>query len=45
MRIWLMIKKEVKQAVKPEKEKLEKKNDKTLLPKKRERTSKGLGVS
>ena len=29
----------------PNKEKLEKKNDKTLLPKKREGTKKGLGVS
>ncbi|MEO5682525.1 MAG: hypothetical protein ABIQ88_07780 [Chitinophagaceae bacterium] len=38
-------KKELKQDVKPEKEKLEKKNDKTLLPKKRESTKKGLGVS
>ncbi len=38
-------KKEVKQEVKPEKEKLEKKNDKTLLPKKRESSKKGLGVS
>ena len=38
-------KKELKQEVKPEKEKLEKKNDKTLLPKKRESTKKGLGVS
>lgn len=38
-------KKELKQEVKPEKEKLEKKNDKTLLPKKREGTKKGLGVS
>jgi hypothetical protein len=38
-------KKELKQDAKPEKEKLEKKNDKTLLPKKRESTKKGLGVS
>ena len=38
-------KKDLKQEVKPEKEKLEKKNDKTLLPKKRESTKKGLGVS
>lgn len=38
-------KKELKQEVKPNKEKLEKKNDKPLLPKKRERTKKGLGVS
>ena len=38
-------KKELKQEVKPEKEKVEKKNDKTLLPKKRERSKKGLGVS
>ncbi|MBX2933932.1 MAG: hypothetical protein KF825_06780 [Ferruginibacter sp.] len=38
-------KKELKQEVKPEKEKLEKKNDKSLLPKKRESTKKGLGVS
>jgi len=38
-------KKELKQEVKPEKEKLEKKNDKTLLPKKRESNKKGLGVS
>ncbi len=38
-------KKELKQEIKPEKEKLEKKNDKTLLPKKRESTRKGLGVS
>jgi hypothetical protein len=38
-------KKELKVEIKPDKEKLEKKNDKTLLPKKRERTSKGLGVS
>ncbi|MEO8416672.1 MAG: hypothetical protein ABI472_23610, partial [Ginsengibacter sp.] len=38
-------KKDLKQEVKPEKEKLEKKNDKTLLPKKRESAKKGLGVS
>ncbi|MEO6549096.1 MAG: hypothetical protein ABIN94_13915 [Ferruginibacter sp.] len=38
-------KKELKQDIKPEKEKIEKKNDKTLLPKKRESTKKGLGVS
>ena len=38
-------KKGLKQEVKPVKEKLEKKNDKTLLPKKRERSKKGLGVS
>jgi|GEM_PF-274792 len=38
-------KKELKQEVKPEKEKVEKKNDKTLLPKKRERSKKGLAVS
>ncbi len=38
-------KKDLKQVIKPEKEKLEKKNDKTLLPKKRESTKKGLGVS
>lgn len=38
-------KKELKQEVKPDKEKLVKKNDKSLLPKKRERTRKGLGVS
>ena len=38
-------KKELKQELKPEKEKVEKKNDKTLLPKKRERSKKGLGVS
>lgn len=38
-------KKDLKQDAKPEKEKLEKKNDKTLLPKKRESTKKGLGVS
>ena len=38
-------KKELKQEVKQEKEKIEKKNDKTLLPKKRESSKKGLGVS
>lgn len=38
-------KKELKQEVKTDKEKLGKKNDKTLLPKKRESTKKGLGVS
>ena len=38
-------KKELKQELKPEKEKIEKKNDKTLLPKKRESSKKGLGVS
>ena len=38
-------KKELKQEVKPEKEKVEKKNVKTLLPKKRESSKKGLGVS
>ena len=38
-------KKELKQELKPEKEKVEKKNDKTLLPKKRESNKKGLGVS
>jgi len=38
-------KKELKQELKPEKEKVEKKNDKTLLPKKRESSKKGLGVS
>jgi hypothetical protein len=38
-------KKELKQEVKPNKEMLEKKNDKTLLPKKRESVKKGLGVS
>ena len=38
-------KKELKQELKPEKERLERKNDKTLLPKKRESTKKGLGVS
>jgi hypothetical protein len=38
-------KKELKQDVKQEKEKVEKKNDKSLLPKKRESSKKGLGVS
>jgi hypothetical protein len=38
-------KKELKQEVKTEKEKVEKKHDKTLLPKKRESSKKGLGVS
>lgn len=38
-------KKELKQEVKPDKEKLVKKNNNSLLPKKRERTRKGLGVS
>ena len=38
-------KKELKQEIKPDKEKLEKKNSISLLPKKRERTKKGLGVS
>ena len=38
-------KKDLKQGAKPEKEKPEKKNDKSLLPKKRESTKKGLGVS
>jgi hypothetical protein len=38
-------KKELKLEVKPEKEKLEKKNSTTLLPKKRESSKKGLGVS
>ena len=38
-------KKELKQELKPEKDKVEKKNDKTLLPKKRESSKKGLGVS
>ncbi len=37
-------KKELKQEPKPEKERLEKKNDKTLLPKKRESSKKDLGV-
>lgn len=38
-------KKELKQDVKPEKEMLEKKNNNSLLPKKRQSTKKGLGVS
>ncbi len=38
-------KKELKPAAKPEKEKLEKKNGQSLLPKKRESKGKGLGVS
>ncbi|RTL60107.1 MAG: hypothetical protein EKK37_04495 [Sphingobacteriales bacterium] len=38
-------KKDLKQGVKPEKEKLEKKNGQSLLPKKRESRGKGLGVS
>jgi hypothetical protein len=38
-------KKDLKQEVKPEKKKLEKKNNSSLLPKKRESTKKGLGVS
>jgi len=38
-------KKELKQEIKPDKNKLEKKNNNSLLPKKRERTRKGLGVS
>ncbi len=38
-------KKALKQEGKPEKEKVEKKNDKTLLPKKRESSKKSLGVS
>lgn len=38
-------KKDLKQEAKPEKEKVEKKNDRTLLPKKRESKGKGLGVS
>ena len=38
-------KKDLKQEVKPEKEKLEKKNGQSLLPKKRESKGKGLGVS
>mgnify|MGYP000075899004 CR=1 FL=1 len=36
---------ELQNEVKQEKEKVEKKNDKTLLPKKRESSKKGLGVS
>ena len=38
-------KKDLKQEPKSEKEKVQKKNDKTLLPKKRERSKKGLGVA
>lgn len=38
-------KKDLKQEVKPEKEKLNKKNGQSLLPKKRESKGKGLGVS
>ena len=38
-------KKELKQEVKPDKEKVEKKNSQSLLPKKRESSKKGLGVS
>ena len=38
-------KKDLKVVAKPTKEKLEKKTDKTLLPKKRESTKKGIGVS
>ena len=38
-------KKDLKQEAKPEKEKLEKKNRQTLLPKKRESKGKGLRVS
>jgi len=38
-------KKDLKQEVKPDKDKLGKKNENSLLPKKRERTKKGLGVS
>ncbi len=38
-------KKELKQDIKPDKEKVEKKNDKSLLPKKREGSKKGLGIS
>jgi len=38
-------KKELKQDIKPEKDKVGKKNDKSLLPKKREGNKKGLGVS
>jgi hypothetical protein len=38
-------KKELKQEAKPEKQKLEKKNGQSLLPKKRESKGKGLGVS
>jgi hypothetical protein len=38
-------KKELKQEVKQENGKVEKKNNSSLLPKKRERTKKGLGIS
>ena len=38
-------KKELKQELKPQKERVEKKNNKTLLPKKRERSKKSLGVA
>lgn len=38
-------KKELKQDIKLDKEKIEKKNDKSLLPKKREGSKKGLGIS
>ena len=38
-------KKDLKQEVKPDKQKVEKINDKSLLPKKRENTKKGLGIS
>jgi len=38
-------KKELKQELKPAQNKIEKKNDQTLLPKKREHSKKGLGVS
>ncbi len=38
-------KKELKQEVKPDKEKLEKKNIKSLLPKKRESHKKGLSLT
>ncbi len=38
-------KKDLKSELKPEKEKVEKKNDKSLLPKKRESSKKGLAVS
>lgn len=38
-------KKELKQEVKPDKEKVEKENSQSLLPKKRESSKKGLGVS
>ena len=38
-------KKELKEEIKPSKEKIEKKNNQSLLPKKRERTKKGLRVA